>query len=98
MKRLFGALILAVLAAPAPALDGKAIYEDACQKCHRSGVDDAPKAGKKTDWEPRLKQDMAMLYKSVIEGKGAMDPRAGKPELSDAELRAAMDYLVGLVK
>ena len=98
MKRLNGALILALLAVPVAAADGKAVYDNACYKCHRTGVDDAPKTGNKTDWAPRLKQGMETLYKSVMEGKGAMEPRANRPELTDEELKAGVDYLVSLVK
>lgn len=98
MKKLNAALILALLAAPAAAADGKTVYDEVCYKCHRTGVDDAPKTGNKEHWAPRLTQGLPALYKSVFEGKGAMDPRAGKPELTDEELKAGVDYLVGLVK
>jgi cytochrome c5 len=98
MKRIGAILILAVITAPVTAADGKAVYDAVCYKCHRTGVDDAPKPGNKEQWAPRLPQGLAALYKSVIDGKGAMDPRAGKPELSDEELKAGVDYLVGLVK
>lgn len=98
MKRLNSALILALLAAPAAAADGKEVYDSVCYKCHRTGTDDAPKTGNKEAWAPRLAQGMPALYKSVMEGKGAMDPRAGKEELTDEELKAGVDYLVGLAK
>jgi cytochrome c5 len=35
---------------------------------------------------------------SVIKGKGAMPPRAGNPALSDAEIRAAVEFMVGQSK
>ncbi len=98
MKQLSIAMVLALLAASAAAADGKEVYDAVCYKCHRTGVDDAPKTGNKEHWAPRVAQGMATMYKSVLEGKGAMDPRAGKPELSDEELKAGVDYLVGLVK
>jgi cytochrome c5 len=98
MKRLNFALILVLFAASAAAADGKAIYDAVCYKCHRTGTDDAPKTGNKEQWAPRLTQGMPALYKSVMEGKGEMEPRAGKEELSDEELKAGVDYLVGLVK
>jgi cytochrome c5 len=98
MKRIGAALIVTLLVAPAVAADGKAVYDSVCYKCHRTGVDDAPKPGNKEQWAPRLPQGLPALYKSVIDGKGAMDPRAGKPELTDEELKAGVDYLVGLVK
>lgn len=98
MKRIGMVLVSTLLATPLMAADGKAVYDAVCYKCHRTGVDDAPKTGNKEHWAPRLKEGLPALYKSVIEGKGAMDPRAGKEELSDEELKAGVDYLVGLVK
>lgn len=98
MKRLNSVLVLALVTVPAVAADGKAVYDAVCYKCHRTGTDDAPKTGNKEQWAPRLPQGLPALYKSVIEGKGAMDPRAGKPELTNDELKAGVDYLVGLVK
>lgn len=97
MKRGGTILVLTMLVTPSMAADGKAVYDAVCYKCHRAGVDDAPKTGNKEHWAPRLTQGLSALYKSVLEGKGAMDPRAGKPELSDDELKAGVDYLVGLV-
>lgn len=83
---------------PAFAADGKAVYEAVCYKCHRTGIDDAPKIGSKAQWGPRIEQGVDVLYKSVINGKGAMDPRAGRPDLTDEEIKAGVDYLIGQIK
>ncbi len=98
MSMRLAALLICVCAGPAFAADGKAIYDRVCYKCHRSGVDEAPIAGDKEAWAPRLASGMATLYRSVMEGKGEMPPRANKPELTDEELKAGVDYMVGLVK
>lgn len=101
MKRLLVSCLLLPSLMPGNevfAADGKAVYDTVCYKCHRTGIDDAPKTGNKEAWAPRVTQGMDALYKSVMEGKGAMDPRAGVPELTDDEIRAGVDYLVGLVK
>ena len=66
--------------------------------CHATGVAGAPKAGDKAAWEPRLKQGMEALYTSSLKGKGAMPPKGGAVQLSDADIKAAVDYMVGLVK
>ena len=90
--------------APAPggqvaaAGDGKVIYDKTCMACHATGLAGAPKAGDKAAWEPRLKQGMAVLYATSIKGKGAMPPKGGAMHLSDAEVNAAVDYMVSLVK
>lgn len=100
-----GAKVAAAPAAAAPAapagaskLDGKAIYEKNCAACHMTGAANAPKAGDKAAWESRLKEGMDNLYEHAIKGKGAMPPKGGNASLSDAEVKAAVGYLVGLVK
>jgi cytochrome c5 len=93
--------VAAVAATPAVpagsgAADGKAIYEKNCAACHLTGAANAPKAGDKVAWEPRLKQGKDNLYEHAIKGKGAMPPKGGNASLSDAEVKAAVDYLVSL--
>ena len=78
--------------------DGKKIYETTCVACHGSGVAGAPKAGDKAAWAPRLKTGMPALYKAALNGLNAMPPKGGNAALSDAELKAAVDYLTGLAK
>jgi cytochrome c5 len=82
----------------AAAGDGKAIYEKVCTVCHGPGIAGAPKSGDKAAWEPRIKQGMEVLYTSSLKGKGAMPPKGGAADLSDAAIKAAVDYMVGLVK
>ena len=41
---------------------------------------------------------MSTLVQSVTQGKGAMPPKAGSPSLTDAELRAGVDYMVSQSK
>lgn len=86
------------LAASAQAADGKQVYDNVCHKCHRTGVDDAPRTGNKDAWAPRIAKGLPALYKSAIEGKDGMPARADKPELTDEELKAGVDYLISLVK
>jgi len=85
------------IAAAAPA-SGKSVYDGACVACHAAGVAGAPKTGDKTAWAPRIKQGMDALYASSLKGKGAMPPKGGNAQLSDADVKAAVDYLVGLAK
>ncbi len=91
-------LLVSVSAMPALAADGEAVYSSVCRKCHRTGIDDAPKTGDRAAWAPRVALGREALVKSVIDGKGAMDPRGGKAELTDEEIRAAVDYLLAQVK
>jgi cytochrome c5 len=80
------------------AVDGKKVYDTTCTACHAAGVANAPKPGDKAAWAPRLKQGNDALLQSVLKGKGAMPPKAGNPALSDAEIRAAIDFMVSQSK
>jgi cytochrome c5 len=77
---------------------GRSVYDATCQVCHAAGVAGAPKAGDKGAWAARLKTGMNALYQTSIKGKGAMPPKGGNTSLADADVRAAVDYMVGLVK
>jgi cytochrome c5 len=85
-------------AAKADAAKGKSVYETTCMVCHAAGVAGAPKAGDKAAWAPRMKSGMSTLYASSIKGKNAMPPKGGNLALADADVNAAVDYMVGLVK
>jgi cytochrome c5 len=79
-------------------MDGKGIFEKACAACHMTGAAGAPKAGDKAAWSPRLAAGKDTLYASAINGKGAMPAKGGNASLSDADVKAAVDYLTGLAK
>ncbi len=77
---------------------GKATYESVCHVCHGAGVAGAPKFGDKAAWAPRIKQGLDALHASALKGKGAMPPKGGNPSLSDADVKAAVDYMVSAAK
>ena len=78
--------------------DGATVYNTLCSACHATGVAGAPKTGDKAAWAPRIATGNAALLKSATEGKNAMPARGGAADLTDAELKAAVDYLVGKAK
>ena len=63
-----------------------------------AGVAGAPKLGDKAAWAPRLPQGAAALTASAIKGKGAMPPKGGLASASDADIQAAVDYMLAAVK
>ena len=89
---------LAAAAAPAAAVDGKKVYDTACMACHASGAAGAPKLDDKAAWAPRLKTGADALYASALKGKGAMPAKGGNAALSDAEVKASVDYMTAAVK
>ncbi|RIX47670.1 MAG: cytochrome c5 family protein [Rhodocyclales bacterium GT-UBC] len=88
-------------AAPAAAgapKDGPTVFNTVCGACHNTGAAGAPKAGDKAAWAPRIAQGKDALYTSALNGKNAMPARGGAADLSDAEVKAAVDHLIGLAK
>ncbi len=93
-----GAPVPAAGAAAAGVADaGKKLYEASCQACHAAGVAGAPKFGDKAAWAPRIKTGLDTLLASVVKGKNAMPPKGGS-SASDAELKAAVEYMVNAAK
>ncbi len=100
-------------AAPAPAPQaaapaegtaalGEGIYKKTCALCHGAGVAGAPKVGDAADWGKRAEQGMDALYKHAKEGftgeKGMMPARGGSANLTDEEVKAAVDFMVSKSK
>jgi cytochrome c5 len=55
------------------------------------------------DWETRLEKDTATLYTHALEGfigpdYSMMPARGGNEELSDYEVKAAVDYMLFLAR
>jgi cytochrome c5 len=77
----------------APQRTGKEVVEARCVKCHGTGVGGAPKIGDRAAWTPRVKQGLDVVVASAIHGHGAMPPRGGMADLTDAEIRSAIVYM-----
>jgi cytochrome c5 len=99
------ALSLASVTVPAAAsgarpaaASGKATFDGVCSVCHATGVAGAPKFGDKAAWAPRIKTGLEALHASALKGKGAMPAKGGNPALADADVKAAVDYMVAAAK
>ena len=88
----------AAAAASAEPRTGEAVYNLACGACHASGVAGAPKMGDKATWAPRLAKGMETLVTNAIKGIGAMPAKGGNPTITDAEIKATVDYMVAASK
>ncbi len=83
-------------AVDAGAIDANAIVTATCFACHSIGLLESPKIGDKDAWNKRLEANGGMdgLVKSAIIGKGAMPARGGNAGLSDAEVKAAIEFMM----
>jgi len=92
----------AAVATPTPVatvMTGPQVYNAACIVCHQPpGVGGAPPIGDVAAWTPRIAQGLDTLHMHAIQGfqgtAGFMPPKGGRVDLSDAEISAAVDYLV----
>lgn len=87
--------VLRAPAMPARSIDGKAVFDSSCAACHGAGL---PGAAKLNDQAARAATGKAALHAAAIEGKGAMPPRGGNAALSDAEVIAAVEYMISQAK
>lgn len=83
--------------------DGKAIYDHLCTSCHTAGIAGAPKLGNKSMWGPRITQGLDVLVQHATEGYHGPDgnfmpPKGGNPALSEAQIKAAVSWIVGQAK
>lgn len=91
-------------AAAAPAADtaaidpaGEKLYKTVCFACHAAGVANAPKFGDKAAWAKYIDTGLDAMVQNAIHGIGAMPPRGGS-QASDAEMKAAVQYMVHAAK
>jgi cytochrome c5 len=75
-------------------ISGENLVKAHCQNCHADGKDGAPRIGNMADWQPRLQKGVDSLVQSAIRGHKAMPARSGMNHLSDADMKAAVTYMV----
>jgi len=84
-------------------LDGKTIFGDLCQTCHTNAATGAPLLTDKANWAPRIAQGIDTLFKHAIEGfqgkDGKLMPaKGGNPSLTDAQVKATVQWMVSQAK
>jgi cytochrome c5 len=82
--------------------DGKTIFGNLCQTCHTNAATGAPVITDKAAWAPRVAEGLDTLVKHATEGftgkKGVMPARGGNPSLSDAQVKATVEWMLTQVK
>ena len=79
---------------------GEEVVNLACAKCHATGEGGAPKIGDSAAWTPRVAKGLATVTQAALKGHGGMPARAGMADLSDVEIKRAIEYMFnsGLVQ
>jgi cytochrome c5 len=83
-------------------LDGKTIFGNLCKTCHENAATGAPVLTDKGSWAPRIAQGMDTLFTHAINGftgsKGTMPAKGGNPSLTDAQVKATVQWMVSQAK
>lgn len=79
-----------------PTRSGAQVYAYRCAGCHDKSTQGAPMPGDDINWGMRARQGMDVLMKHTIEGykNEVMPPRGSCGNCSDAELKAAVVYML----
>ena len=88
---------LTATASPNISKTGQQVYEAACAACHGAGVAGAPKFGDSAAWKSRVVKGEEKLYANAINGyignAGVMPAKGGRPDLSDTDVKNAVDFM-----
>jgi len=82
-------------------LDGGTIYQNLCTGCHGSGAGGAPTLDH-AHWDARVAQGVDTLYRHSVDGytgnAGMMPAKGGNPALTEEQVHAAVDWMIGNLK
>lgn len=73
---------------------GQKIYASKCVICHGTGLAGSPKFGDPAAWKPHIAKGLPLLLQHVHDGFNAMPPKGTCAECSDADLEAAINYMI----
>jgi cytochrome c5 len=80
---------------------GPQVFNEACNLCHGNGIGGAPMLTAAADWEARVAQGTETLYEHALAGytgnAGYMPPKGGRMDLSDQEIKDAVDYMLSQI-
>jgi cytochrome c5 len=74
--------------------NGEQVVAAACGKCHQTGEGGAPKIGDRAAWIQREKRGLNSLHQSALRGHSGMPARGGMADLSDAEVKRAVEFMM----
>jgi len=78
---------------------GWMVFNRTCTVCHWPGVGGAPPVGNKDAWKDRIASGKDILYRHAIKGWNGpsgkrMPARGGNWNLTDEQVKAAVDYMI----
>lgn len=79
----------------------RTVWLGTCEGCHAYGIAGSPNPLEAGAWSERIAKGKTVLYDHAINGffgpdDTMMPERGGNPELTDAQVKSAVDYMVAL--
>lgn len=71
----------------------EAVVNSKCIECHGAGKQHSPRIGDRDDWIKRASKGLDGLVLGATRGHDGMPARGGRPDLTDAEFKAAIFYM-----
>ena len=93
-----GVVQIAAPSGPKGNLTGEQVFGQVCKTCHEAGIAGAHKLGDKAAWAKVIAQGEKLTVQHALSGIRAMPPRGGNANLSDAQIRAAVEHMMASVK
>ena len=77
---------------------GEKMYNASCKVCHATDAMGAPAVGDAKAWNPVIKQGFDKVLANSINGLGGMPPKGGNMDLSDADMKEIVEFMVNSSK
>jgi len=74
------------------------MYDASCKLCHATDKMGAPAVGDANAWKSVMEKGMDKVLVNAIEGTGGMPPKGGNMDLSNADVKEIVDYMIGASK
>jgi len=74
--------------------EAEKLYEKSCAVCHKTDAMGAPAVGSKSAWTTVMEKGMDKVNHNAINGLGGMPPKGGAMDLSDAQVKDIVKFMV----
>ena len=74
------------------------LYNKNCKLCHGTDTMGAPKVGDADAWKKVSEKGLLKVLENAIKGTGGMPPKGGNTELTDADIKTIVDYMISKSK
>lgn len=81
-----------------PVHPGKAAYDASCAVCHTTDSMGAPAVGDKAAWIAVMEKGIDKVNENALNGINGMPPKGGAMDLTEAQMKEIVDYMVGASK